>query len=191
VDSAVTNRIFLASNHIVGDLMGCAAQTLDYPALEADSQKMAAAPIPVEGYLPLSGFIFPHDDVDILYRYQSCYPDSTFQNQVNGIRYIADTGSFVFFNFPLSLMRAPENVLAFRRALTDLGLDLSCGDVNEDGRLHIGDAVYLLTYLYHDGPAPPDDGRADVNCDGTVDLEDALFIINAIFKGGAWPECCR
>ncbi len=40
-----------------------------------------------------------------------------------------------------------------------------CGDVNDDGALDIGDPVYLLSYLFAEGPAP-------VACAGGVELTD-------------------
>ena len=190
LDSAVTNAFVLRDDAMMGDLMGCQSQTPDYPALEADIEKLATSPIPIEGYLPLSGFIYPRDGAECLYRYQSLYPDSLFHNQVNGIKYVSDTFSIVLFNFPLSLMKSPDNLMAFRRALTDLGVNVTCGDVNDDGRLDIGDAVALLAYLFGDEKPLVELTRSDVDCSGEVNLGDALIIINAIFRGGFDLRCC-
>jgi len=190
LDSAMTNAFVLHDNAMFGDLMGCQSQTPDYPALEVDPEKLASSPIPIEGYLPLSGFVFPRAGAEYLYRYQSLYPDSLFHNQVNGIKYVSDTFSIVFFNFPLSLMKSPANLTAFRRALADLGVNVTCGDLNDDGRLDIGDAVALLAYLFGDEKPSVDLTRSDVDCSGDVTVSDALIIINAIFRGGVNLHCC-
>ncbi len=192
LDSAMTNGIVLLDGSIRGDLMGCLSLTPEYPPLAADSEKIAStsSPIPVEGYIPLAGFLYPREGVEYLYSYQSMYPDSVFHNQINGIRYLADTGSFVFFNFQLSLMEAPNNLIAFRQALTDLGFNLSCGDINDNQMLEIGDVVSLVAFLFRDGPEPPDIDRADVNCDGDVNLGDVQMMINTIFFKSGGLHCC-
>jgi hypothetical protein len=190
LDSSVTNAFVLIDDSIRGDLMGCQSLTPEYPTLTADMDKIGQAPLPIGGYIPLSGFLYPHDSVEYIYSYQSMYPDSLFQDQINGIKYIGDSFSFIILNFPLSLMEAPGNVIAFRQALIDLGVDLACGDIDQNQYLNIGDIVTLLAYLFHDGPVPPDLDHADVNCDGVVDLGDAQVIINAVFHDGAKLNCC-
>jgi len=191
LDSVLINRIVLIDNHIQGDLTGCRSEAPESPDLTADTNKLEAAPVPIDGYIPLAGFLYPRDGVEYLYRYQSMFPDSTFHDQINGIRYISDDYSFVFFNFQLSLMEAPGNVVAFRQALADLGVDLTCGDLNDNQWLDVGDAVVLLAYLYKNQPAPSDPDRADVNCDGSIDLADAVIIINAVFIEGTELGCCQ
>jgi len=63
------------------------------------------------------------------------------------------------------------------------------GDVNADGVVDIGDVVYLINYLYRDGPPPvPISQVGDVNCDGVVDLGDVLYLINYLYKNGP-PPC--
>lgn len=68
------------------------------------------------------------------------------------------------------------------------------GEVNwipgqpEDPILDLGDVVYLINYLYKQGPAPlPYADQGDVNADGIVDLGDLVYMINYIFKGGPPP----
>lgn len=67
---------------------------------------------------------------------------------------------------------------------------LSCGDINSDGEVLIADAVYLINYLYNDGPAPgcmPVRACADVNLDSRVSISDVIYIINCLFKSGPLP----
>lgn len=62
------------------------------------------------------------------------------------------------------------------------------GDVNADEVIDLGDAVYLLNYLFKGGPAPsPALAIGDVNCDEAVDVGDAIYLLNYLFKGGLAP----
>jgi hypothetical protein len=63
------------------------------------------------------------------------------------------------------------------------------GDVNEDGIVDISDAIFLLNYLYRNGPAPDPLEIGDVNGDDLVDLQDAIYLINYLFKNGPSPGC--
>jgi len=62
------------------------------------------------------------------------------------------------------------------------------GDVNNDGDINVADAVYLLTYIFRDGPPPiPHVSIADANCDEVLNVGDAVYLINYVFKGGDAP----
>jgi hypothetical protein len=63
------------------------------------------------------------------------------------------------------------------------------GDANGDGIINLGDVVYLITYLYKDGPAPIPLLAGDVNCDGLVALGDVVYLITYLYKGGPPPPC--
>jgi hypothetical protein len=81
--------------------------------------------------------------------------------------------------------------LAF--VITGEGPSVLCGDVNHDGVVNIGDAVYILNWLFKSGPAPmPSMCVGDVNNDDRVDLGDAVYILNWLFKSGSLPNpnCC-
>ncbi len=190
LDSSVTNAIMISGGKLQGDLKGCATQSIAYPYLKADSIKLSTGAIPVEGYIPLSGCLFPRDSVEVLYTYNSSYPDSTFEGQINGVKIGGGDCRAIIFNFPMALMSEPENTIALRQALSDLGVDLSCGDVNYDNACNVGDIVFLVQYLFRGGPAPNTE-RADVDCDGTIGMPDIITIINQIFKKGPGLACCR
>ncbi|MEZ5357433.1 MAG: dockerin type I domain-containing protein [Candidatus Zixiibacteriota bacterium] len=65
--------------------------------------------------------------------------------------------------------------------------DYICGDANGDETVNIGDAVFLIAYIFKGGPAPDPIEAADANCDATVNVGDAVYLINFIFKGGDAP----
>jgi hypothetical protein len=65
-----------------------------------------------------------------------------------------------------------------------------CGDCNGDGIIDVADPIYLLNYLYKNGPVPDPLDNGDCNCDQTVDLGDAVYLLNYLFKGGSSPGDC-
>jgi len=63
------------------------------------------------------------------------------------------------------------------------------GDINDDGRVNMGDAVYLITYIFRGGPEPNCMTTADTNHDCNVNLGDAVYLVNYIGRGGPPPDC--
>jgi hypothetical protein len=57
------------------------------------------------------------------------------------------------------------------------------GDVTGDGRVTMGDAVFLLTYLLVNGEAPTCLDAGDTNDDGKLDLQDVARLLEAVAKG--------
>jgi hypothetical protein len=64
-----------------------------------------------------------------------------------------------------------------------------CGDGNGDGAVDVGDAVYIINYVFKGGPAPEILDAGDANADGLCDVGDAVYLINYAFKGGPAPQC--
>ena len=63
------------------------------------------------------------------------------------------------------------------------------GDANYDGEVNVGDAVYILSYAFRNGPAPiPIQESGDANCDGFSNVADAVKIISFVFRDGL-PPC--
>jgi hypothetical protein len=67
--------------------------------------------------------------------------------------------------------------------------DFICGDPNIDGQVNVGDAVYLIAYVFKGGPEPQPMDAGDANCDGDVNVGDAVYLIAYVFSSGAEP-CC-
>jgi hypothetical protein len=63
------------------------------------------------------------------------------------------------------------------------------GDANADGTVALGDAIYILNYLFRSGPNPCPMEAGDANYNGAVDLGDAIYILNYLFKNGPAPSC--
>jgi hypothetical protein len=66
----------------------------------------------------------------------------------------------------------------------------TCGDVNGDSQLNLGDVVYLISYLYKLGPLPqcvPVTACGDANMDGRVEVGDVVYLVNYLYRGGSLP----
>jgi hypothetical protein len=64
-----------------------------------------------------------------------------------------------------------------------------CGDTNGDEGVNIGDVVYLVNLIFHNGPMPDPEEAGDVNCDGNVNVGDAVYLGNYIFQPDAPSPC--
>jgi len=79
--------------------------------------------------------------------------------------------SFVIFNLNFASVYAEGN---FKR-----------GDANQDSRVDIADAVYLLDYLFKGGEKPACLDAADSNDDGGIDLSDPVYLLAYLFKNNS------
>ncbi|MCP4569949.1 MAG: PQQ-binding-like beta-propeller repeat protein [FCB group bacterium] len=73
------------------------------------------------------------------------------------------------------------------KQLVSIAEQFICGDANNDQAINVGDAVYLINYVFKSGPAPDPLASGETNCDGSVNVGDAVYLINYVFKGGAEP----
>jgi hypothetical protein len=64
------------------------------------------------------------------------------------------------------------------------------GDVTGDGKINAADVVFLINYLFVNGPSPHPYGTGDVNCDGEINAADVTYLINYLFVGGPPPQAC-
>ncbi|KPK99967.1 MAG: hypothetical protein AMJ90_09125 [candidate division Zixibacteria bacterium SM23_73_2] len=62
------------------------------------------------------------------------------------------------------------------------------GDIDGDGMVNVGDAVYISNYLLRSGPRPQPFWAGDVNCDGKINLSDPIYLANYLLKSGP-PPC--
>jgi hypothetical protein len=68
-----------------------------------------------------------------------------------------------------------------------------CGDANNDESVDIGDAVFIIQYIFMGGTPPEPICQADPNDDDMVNIGDAVYLINYIFRDGPPPveNCCQ
>jgi len=63
------------------------------------------------------------------------------------------------------------------------------GDANRDIKINVGDAVFLINFVFKGGSAPNPNLAGDSNCDKKVNVGDAVYLINYVFKAGLAPKC--
>ncbi len=68
-----------------------------------------------------------------------------------------------------------------------MGVRYAAGDANTDGVIDIGDAIYLLNYLFRGGPRPSPFEAGETNRARGIDLGDVLYLVNYLFRGGPRP----
>jgi hypothetical protein len=67
----------------------------------------------------------------------------------------------------------------------------ACGDVTNNTIVDLADVIFLVNYLYRNGPEPicdPIQICGDSTLDGNIDLADLIFLINYLYRNG--PEPC-
>ncbi len=63
------------------------------------------------------------------------------------------------------------------------------GDPNVDGRINIGDVIFLTNYIFKEGPPPDPLESGETNCDGRINIGDVVFIVSYLFRSGPPPLC--
>jgi C1A family cysteine protease len=64
------------------------------------------------------------------------------------------------------------------------------GDANADAEINVGDAVFMINFVFLGGPEPhPIPNAGDSNCDNNPNVADAVYVINYVFKNGPPPAC--
>lgn len=61
------------------------------------------------------------------------------------------------------------------------------GDSNTDGKLDMSDIMYIVNYLYKEGPTPASADAADANFDTALNILDAEYLIRFFYKQGPPP----
>jgi hypothetical protein len=79
---------------------------------------------------------------------------------------------------------ADSQTVAMRAIITHVP-----GDANGDGVVNVGDVVYLVSYLYRNGPAPLPEDAGDANCDGPINVGDVVYLVSYLYRDGPSPGC--
>ncbi len=90
-------------------------------------------------------------------------------------------------------IRAAAIDKSYNTGFSSIILKETCGSMNDDPIIDVTDLIYLVEYMYVQGPAPaPDVCVADVDGTGGVDLSDLVYLTNYFFNAGPAPggNCC-
>lgn len=64
---------------------------------------------------------------------------------------------------------------------------MTLGDADGSGQLNISDIVFLINFIFAQGPAPDPLVSGDMNCDGRINIGDAVRLVNYMFLSGLAP----
>ena len=108
-------------------------------------------------------------------------PGSSYNTKLgNWTTFLADSAGFACTN-------DSSEMSVYDRAV--LGPEYIRGDANGDEIIDIADVVYLINYLFTDGPAPDPLWVGDANCDEVVNIADVIHLVNYLFIDGPPPGC--
>ena len=66
----------------------------------------------------------------------------------------------------------------------------SRGNVDNIGGINVADEVYLIDFLFFEGPAPPFLENGNVDGVGGINVTDDVYLVNYLFFGGPAPPPC-
>jgi hypothetical protein len=99
---------------------------------------------------------------------------------------------WIDFGFAGTFSDAVVRRMWYHRVLRYAGFyrgDVNASDSLEVPALDATDLVYLINYLFRNGPAPkPYKDQGDVNADRRVDVRDIVYLINSVFISGPAPR---
>ncbi len=140
-------------------------------------------------------------DTDAIYYHWLCFHDMGYFLP-NALDTISTTDNFVTYvtpDFPWTFKlwvyvrdnRGGSDHLESNFEVYDYEYSCLCGDANDNGIVNLGDAVYIMNYIFKGDVPPPDPIlRADANNDCIIDIGDAVYLLNYLFHKGPEPECC-
>jgi hypothetical protein len=67
--------------------------------------------------------------------------------------------------------------------------DFVAGDADNSNVVNVTDVVFLIDYVFSEGPAPEPANRGDVNCDQALNVSDIVYLLAYVFGDG--PEPCK
>ncbi len=149
----------------------------------ADTNLPDCKRIKVIGFAPLNNPIPADTNYQVLFRFGVdvlCLSD-TINDRIE---------TFYIFPGVYNYLSDPQgNLIPFRYHTGELSVWWSVpGDATGDSVVNIGDVVFLVSYLYKEGPESCIREAADANADGLVDIGDVVYLINFLFKGGLPPH---
>lgn len=62
------------------------------------------------------------------------------------------------------------------------------GDANNDNLINVGDAVFLVSHIFDNGPYPATLRSGDANNDISINVGDVVYLLNHIFHEGPAPN---
>jgi len=122
-----------------------------------------------------------------IYTFDSFTDNPACEGKPAGVTFNNGTTRGIALTFPLYYLDTTDVRLMMVKALKYFqGVAGLPGDIDNDARITVLDMIYLIDYLFRQGPEP-DLNQADVNQDCKVDILDPIYLIDFKFKGGPEP----
>jgi hypothetical protein len=102
----------------------------------------------------------------------------------------SDSSAYSDLEFSVVNIRDSSDTQLYYNAINgEVRVCLQRGEVNNDNVIDIDDVVYLIQYIFVEGPEPiPHRLVGDVDCKDEVDIDDVVYLIEYIFQDGP-PPC--
>jgi hypothetical protein len=212
---AVDNHPFIFKYFGIDSLFHIGLTYYPYPSTTADTSAALIGAIPNEAgcpylsYAPLVNglgaiaLLWPDETAPApsafklndhglpLYAAETKYPlTSRIDNEAIGVKTeVAGTATYLF-GFHLWYMDADSAYSLINYILNDgVSVSFVCGDANGDEAVDISDAVFLVNYVFRNGPDPSDALASDPNGDGVINVGDIVYLVNFMFRDGEPPNC--
>ncbi len=110
---------------------------------------------------------------------------------LNSVTYIAPAYFDDYISVAVNDVRGGQSIISGDIEINPSGYSCLCGDATADSVIDMGDIVYLINYLYKNGPEPlSPKNRGDANNSCIIEIGDVITIISYLFKSGPPPICC-
>ncbi len=160
--------------------------------LNAIPKQLSAADINADGHLDMVVAYVDYDSISVLLNDGTGYFDSCYSYSTGGDDLSMAIPVDIDNSGSMDIVVASKDSYRFS-TLSNTLCDCRPGDANGDGSVNVGDATYIISYIFKGGPSPTpyEICSGDANCNCQVDPGDAVYIINYVFKGGPPPCSCE
>ncbi len=166
--------------------------------LLGDPSLMTYVGVPTENNISHPDTIRLSDTSVVVHADPSSYVGISVDGSLHGAGYIDESGSVEIQLVQFDTVELAEIVVCAQNRVPymstiQVALDVSqyiCGDTDGTGTIDIDDVVYLIEYIFNDGPPPdpPESGNTDcVSVSGLIDIDDVVYLIEYMFGGGPGP----
>ncbi len=143
-------------------------------------------------FMPIPGYEFSSRSGELLRIYWRVRPDAAAGtadvDSFTGTEYLP-SGDSVIRHLDASDWDAHTFHCSFTAGHITM-LRYACGLIAGGGVPDLSDILYLIDWIFGNGPSPLDSSFGDVDCSGVANVSDAVYLVKYIFDGGP-PPCAN
>ena len=142
------------------------------------------------GLLPSISTMQTAAGAEVIYTYNASNGNPEFDGQPVGVIYDTGSGKRLALGFPIYHLTEASAAALMAKVSDYFGIEpfVMNGDINSDESVNLMDIIFLINYLYKDGPAPLNINQADANGNCAVNILDASYLIDYLYRGGPQPQ---